>query len=267
MIPRPVVPRLKIKAPRWSFTAVEQLAVFEYGTLAAASPLLWLTPHGNGHPVLVFPGFGGSDRSTQPLRAVVRAKGYSVHGWRLGPNLGPHRRVARGVVERLLELNRQHQARVSLIGVSLGGIYAREIARQHPEAVRQVITLASPFRSRPGDRSAVSPLYELLAPNQEPFAGRLEAEEDRPLLPVPSTSLYTRTDGVVRWHTCIEAPGPHHENIEVRGTHHGLGVNIAALIAITDRLAQPEGGWSPFLPPRGLAHLFPSPAAWRPAPS
>ena len=148
--------------------------------------------------------------------------------------------------------------RSAFIGWSLGGVYARELARTFPHAVRQLITLGSPFRFRSGDRGFGSRLYDTIGPRRDPLAARLP-EEKRPPLPVPSTSIYTRTDGVVRSHACLEAAGPRRENIEVYGTHTGLAVNVAALVAVTDRLAQPAGEWELFRPPLPLRHLFPRP--------
>ena len=169
-----------------------------------------------------------------------------------------------GIRRRIEEVHDRHGTKVSLVGWSLGGIYARELARDHADAVRQVITLGSPFRFRDGDRSSASGWYDLVAPRLDPFPGRATAEEARPPLTVPATAIYTRTDGIVRWHACIEAAGPRRESIEVRGTHSGLGFNLAAIVAITDRLAQPEGTWSPFRPPAALRYLYRRPVSWRP---
>ena len=154
---------------------------------------------------------------------------------------------------------------MSLLGWSLGGIFARELAAGNPDMVRTVITLASPFRFRSGDRSHASALYDRVGPPVDAWLGDLPAEEHRPPLPVPATSIYTRADGVVRWHTCIDTVGPMCENIEVFGTHSGLGYNIAAVVAIADRLACAEGEWQPFRPPPGVSCLFPRPASWVPA--
>jgi pimeloyl-ACP methyl ester carboxylesterase len=199
------------------------------------------------------------------MRALLTMKHYSVHGWSLGSNLGPHGPLVRGMRKRLLGLRDRHGRRVSLIGWSLGGIYARELARDHPDAVRQVITLGAPYRFRTGDRAWPSTLYDVIGPRDDPYPGREMVEERRTPLPVPSTSIYTRTDGVVRWHACIDADGPNCENIEVRGTHSGLGYNIAALVAMADRLAQREGAWQPFRPPLVVRHLYPRPTTWRPS--
>ena len=117
-----------------------------------------------GIPVLVLPGFTAGDRSTMPLRWFLRSQGWWAHGWHLGPNFGPTRRVVTGIQERLDELHGLHGRTVSIVGWSLGGIYARELARRKPELVRQVITLGSPFRMVDGDRSWASGMYETLSP-------------------------------------------------------------------------------------------------------
>ena len=257
-------PTLPLRAPSFHLRVLENLAVVETWAAVPSLPLLACTPRGDGHPVLVLPGFTAADASTWYLRAVLRSKGHAAHGWGLGTNVGPHPRIVRGIERRLLALADRHGRAVSLVGWSLGGVYARELARSHPDRVRGIVTLASPFRLRDDDRSTAQQLYRRLAPRTDPFPGRLAREHDREPLPVPATSIYTRTDGVVRWHACIDAVGPTSENIEVRGTHSGLGVNAAALLAVADRLAQPEGAWRPFVPPRLLAPLYPTPASWEP---
>jgi pimeloyl-ACP methyl ester carboxylesterase len=244
---------------------MEQFANLEFGAFLAASPLLRLIGRGDHHPVLVLPGFTGGDRSTVPLRAFLRGQGYWVHGWHLGSNIGPHRHIVEGMEKRLDALHRRHGKKVSVIGWSLGGIYARELARQWPEKVRQVITLGSPYRFREGDRSNASDLYDRLAPREDPWPGHDLREEHRPPLEVPSTSIYTRTDGIVRWHGCIDGEGPNCENIEVRGSHSGLGHNPAVLYVVADRLAQPEGTWAPFRAPSWTrSRIYPRPAVWHP---
>ncbi len=241
---------------------METMAVMEYATFVTLAPLLVRTRAADPHPVLVLPGFTASDRSTRPLRKALADAGHSVHGWGLGPNVGPHPHVLRGLQQRVLDLTGRYGRTVSLVGWSLGGIYARELARADPDHVRLVITLGSPYRFRPGDRGHASELYAAVAPEHDPFPGRLLPEDDRPAVPVPSTSIYTRTDGIVHWSACIDGSGPQRENIEVVGTHSGLGFNLAALIAIIDRLSQPEGGWKPFRPSPFVRHLYPWPAGW-----
>jgi pimeloyl-ACP methyl ester carboxylesterase len=253
-----------MRPPALRYRVLENLAVVEAWTAIPSLPALGLVPRGDGHPVLVLPGFTSSDAGTWFLRGALSAKGYAAERWGLGSNLGPHPRIVRGVQRRLLTLAERHGRTVSIVGWSLGGVYARELARAYPDHVRVVVTLGSPFRMREPDSSSAQALYRRLAPRRDPFAGRHDAEHARGPLPVPTTSIYTRTDGVVRWHACIDEVGPASENVEVRGTHSGLGLNPAALVAVADRLAQPEGGWRPFRAPRLLAHLYPRPASWEP---
>jgi pimeloyl-ACP methyl ester carboxylesterase len=240
------------------------MAWWEYSAFLGSRPLLRCAPDGDGHPVLVLPGFTGSDRSTGPLRSVLRRRGYWVHGWRLGANTGPHEHIVEGVERRLVSLHERHGTTVSLVGWSLGGVFARELARAHPDAVRQVITLGSPFRFRVGDRSRASLVYDLIGPLNDGVYGGREPEHGRPPLPVPTTAIYSRYDGIVRWSACIDEAGPRRENIEVIGTHTGLGFNFGAVWATLDRLSRPEAGWTPFRPPLALRHLYGKPAVWDP---
>ena len=130
---------------------------------------------------------------------------------------------------------------MSIVGWSLGGIYAREIARTSPEAVRTVVTLGSPFRAVPGYESHAAPLARLLGGGGS-GPGTWPPGEDRPL-PVPSTSVFSRTDGIVPWQACVNARSGPHETIEVVGSHCGLGHHPAVLFVVADRLAQPRGDW------------------------
>jgi pimeloyl-ACP methyl ester carboxylesterase len=201
-------------------------------------------PRGDGHPVLVLPGLFAGDFSTAPLRRFLRDLCYDARGWRLGLNRGPTPGLRQGLDERLAHLFERHGRKVSLIGWSLGGIYARELARAHAERVRLVITLGAPFRDisathaarlvplRPGGRG----LHE---------AHDLRAALRRPL-PVPSTSIYSRSDGIVHWQSCLEEEGPQRENVEVACSHTGMGFHPDVLAVVADRLAQPEGQWRPW---------------------
>ena len=238
--------------------------MFELGAAAASAPWLRLIGRGDEHPVLILPGFMAGDPSTAPLRSILRSQGYWVHGWGLGRNFGPHDHIIDGMVERLHQLHDRHDAPVSLIGWSLGGIYARRLARKFPDMVRQVITLGSPFRTTAIDRSAVQHLFERLNPNHLEKIDSSLPGIDAGALDVPATSIYTRTDGVVRWWLCLESIGDQRENIEVYGRHAGLGFNPAVMIAISDRLAQRPGEWTPFRAPLAARHLFPRPADWAP---
>ncbi len=230
----------------------------EYGQLITAMPLRAVLPTGDGHPVLVLPGLLAGDGSTWTLRRLLRRLGYRAHGWRLGLNIGPTAKAVTGMAERLDELRARYNAPVSLIGWSLGGIFARTLARRHPSAVRQVITLGSPYRIGHESQSRAAATFKRLAPlHVERHGFPLEIESE-PLV-VPATSIYSRYDGMVAWQACIDAPSARAENIAVLSSHIGYGHHPATVWAIADRLAQPLGAWTPFRPPAVLRPLFPLP--------
>src|SRR5574337_89916 len=236
----------------WLSVTEPTRAAFECGSLMAAALPLWrVLANGDGHPVLVLPGLLAGDGSTRPLRCILRRLGYQVHAWHLGRNLGPTDAVLTGMAHRLEELHTRHGAAVSLIGWSLGGIYARGLARRYPSLVRQVITLGSPFRPV---RASVTRLAQTGRESAE-----LAPEYGASTLPVPATSIYSRYDGVVAWRACLEESSASAENIAVIGSHLGLGHNPAVIWAIADRLAQPADKWTKFRPPAMLRPLFPQP--------
>jgi pimeloyl-ACP methyl ester carboxylesterase len=222
-----------------------QRVVLERLSLAAARPLLRSAPRGDGQPVLVLPGFTAGDLSTAVLRRYLRDQGFAPHPWLQGLNLGPGDAMRGGLADRIDDLHQRYRRRVSLIGWSLGGIYAREIAKRMPGSVRQVITLGSPFADA-SRASNVSRLFDLVSGRRSGVdRGGLAAQLRRPP-GVPSTAIYSRTDGVVHWRACLEPETDHTENIEIPGSHCGLGLNPLALFAIADRLSQPEEGWKHF---------------------
>lgn len=222
---------------------LELRAFAELGAFFALAPLLRLAARGDGHPVLVLPGLAASDLSTQALRAFLRDRGYRTYGWKLGPNRGPRPGVEAAMQQRLADIHQRDGRKVSLIGWSLGGVFARELSRRVPEQVRGVITLGSPFAGGPRASNAWR-LYEALSGRRAEDWPERERMKTPP--PVPATAIYSRSDGIVAWQTCLERPSATTENIEIEGSHCGLGHNPAALFAIADRLAQPEGQWRAF---------------------
>ena len=240
----------RIPPPRSGLLLLEGRALLELAALLPAYPLLRRAPRGDGHPVLVLPGLMASDFSTRALRGFLRDTGYGAHGWKQGRNVGPNAQLIAAMVERLRELHRRYDRTVSLIGWSLGGIYARELARAMPALVRQVITLASPFR----DLDAVNVPRFL----QQRARRRTAVHDDAPVrarlrapLSVPTTAIFSRSDGIVAGLSCRADPGPLTESLEVAASHLGIGHHPVVLLAIADRLAQAEGEWKPFQPPRG----------------
>lgn len=233
-------------------------AVVEYGQLVGALPLRCKLPVGDGHPVLVLPGLFAGDGTTWTLRRLLSRLGYRVHGWGLGVNIGPTPKAVAGMSALLDDLSTRYDSQVSVIGWSLGGIFARRLARQHPAAIRQVITLGSPYGMQHAGQSHATRTFNLFA---RMHAERHElplAIENEPL-PVPATSIYSRYDGVVSWRTCIDASSERAENIAVLSSHIGFGHHPATIWAVADRLAQPAGTWTPFRPPAALRPLFPRP--------
>lgn len=248
-----------VRAPSKALLMLEGRALYELGAFFAARPLLNLTPRGDGHPVFIVPGLVASDVSTRPLRDFLVSRNYDAHGWGLGRNYGLRHGIEDGMLDRIGELRRQHGRKVSLIGWSLGGVYARQLAKRVPDDVRLVITLGSPFAGHPRATNAWR-LYEYTSGQKvddrdNHVAGPLAAPP-----PVPTTAIFSRTDGVCAWQCCVEKPGPTTENIEVEGSHCGLGHHPAAVYAVADRLAQPEGKWRPFDRGGWRSMIFPNPA-------
>lgn len=238
-----------IRAPsHWLALTELPRAVAEFASLPLAAPLLARAPKGDGHPVLVLPGFITTDASTVVLRNFLKRLGYDAHEWGLGRNLGPRAigREGEKLVAKLTDIHAATGQKVSLVGWSLGGVMARLVAQRTPEAVRQVVTLGSPFTGSPRATN-VWRTYEWLT-GQRIDDGHTRgqiAESARPLA-MPATSIYSKNDGIVAWQNCVEPTSALAESIEVRGSHCGLGVNPAVLFAVADRLAQAEGDWHPF---------------------
>lgn len=223
--------------------AREVLALAEFGAFVAAMPWWRMAPRGDGHPVLVLPGLAQSDLSTRPLRSFLADRGYIACAWGLGLNNGSSRLVDEHLRQRLHALRDQQGRKVSIVGWSMGGLFARDLARRAPDAVRQIITLGSPFAGDPKASNAWR-LYEAMSGHR---VGDPElVERFRGPLSVPTTSIYSRRDGIVAWQCCLDEAGPQVENIEVASSHCGLGHHPAVLYAVADRLAQPEGHWRPF---------------------
>jgi pimeloyl-ACP methyl ester carboxylesterase len=233
----------RLRAPSALLMALELRAPLEYGASLAALPLLWATTGGDGHPVLVFPGLAASDMSTLPLRTFLSARGYDTYAWDQGRNLGPRPGVLEQCHRRVRELRAQTGRKVSLIGWSLGGIYARETAKTASSDVRCVVTLGTPFAGHPRATNAWR-IYEMAS--GESVDARRDYHQIAEPPPVPTTSIYSRTDGVVAWQCSIQKETEKTENIEVEASHLGLGVNPMVLHAVADRLAQPEGQWQKF---------------------
>jgi hypothetical protein len=200
---------------------------------------------GDGHPVIIFPGMGGDGHSVAPLRKHCEKLGYTALDWGRGFNTGPQGNAddwmdeLKGHTEDLLKGFGQS---ATLIGWSLGGLYARELAKRLKPQVRQVITIGTPFNTS-ADHTNVGWLFRLLNDTPTDIDPALSAQLRTPPQ-VPTTSIYSRSDGIVAWQTCRhDGVLPRVEDIEIEGSHLGMGWNPAVLAVIADRLSQRPGKW------------------------
>lgn len=238
---------LACPAPSLALLGLEPVrAVLEYvgARLMDRSTL----PAGDGQPVLLFPGLGADHSCMTPLQRLCDELGYAAADWGRGLNRGPEGEVDAwigGLAKQVRALAKTRGRRVSLIGWSLGGIYAREIARVAPECVRQVVTLGTPFAGD-GDATNVGWLYRLLS-GQPARVDPALAARLRSTPPVPTTSVFSRSDGVVAWQACQErVDHAQAENVEVEASHIGLVWHPKVWRVLADRLAQPESAWQPY---------------------
>jgi pimeloyl-ACP methyl ester carboxylesterase len=233
-------------------TALELRAPFELALLGPSLPMLLMAPRGDGHPVLLVPGFMSTELPLLAMQAYLRNRGYTVDMWGFGRNVGLQRKHVAALEQKVRFLHHKHRRKVSIVGWSLGGAFALYVAHHAPECVRSIITLGSPVTvGAEGSQSppAVHLLYRLVA---HPLGSAAHAMQPRVRQlrarpPVPMSCLYSATDGVVPSHQAQFAGDPEmHENIRVPGSHCGLGFNPWVMKIVADRLAQPEGRWRPF---------------------
>ena len=195
---------------------------------------------GDGHPVLVLPAFLTGDWFTEPLRKFLKKLGYFTYGWNMGLNIGPTPRILKGVEHRLEQINKHHNCKVTLIGHSLGGTMARELAKKRPDIIRDIILLASPIRFPM--TSYMLPIYRLFSAchkqeyKMENYHSLSLNSSTPPLVPV--TAIFSRQDGIVSWRSCLEVPGLNRENIETDVAHTTMIRNPKVWSIITNSLAK-----------------------------
>ena len=256
-MPQPYVPLHDVDPPNLALLALEFRAFWEFGAVLPAWPALKRAPKcdatGDGTHVIVFPGLSAGDISTVPLRKYLNGLGYVTTGWGQGLNLGPRSGVLDAVQHQIRQVFEATGRKVSLVGWSLGGIYAREMAKLLPEMVHCVITLGTPFAGSPKSTNAWR-IYEMATGRNTDME---HTNYDLPMAPaaVPTSSVYSRSDGIVAWQGSIQASckvNPHTENIEVFASHVGIGLNPSAWWVVADRLAQKQESWKPFVAPELL---------------
>ena len=231
-------------------------AVVDMISLRMSRKALSHVPGGDGHAVMVLPGFMGGDGYNGAFRRFLSKRNYAVHGWGLGRNLGPREGVLEAMSDRLEDLYDECGGPVSLVGHSLGGIYARELARLMPDKVRQVISLGSPFGEGRIGASYPGKLFAAMNPMDQ-----LPLDEDLLSIapPVPTTAVYSYGDGVVNWKTSVQHKGhAQTQNIRIRGSHCGMTLNPTVWFLVAERLAQSEEDWKPFVSKSWSNVLYPT---------
>jgi pimeloyl-ACP methyl ester carboxylesterase len=250
------------RPPNRFWTFAEGRAMFELGAFYATRAWLGTLSRGDGHSVIVMPGFMASNGSTGPMRGLLESLGYDAHGWDSGRNIHVNERLLARLEAQLTRVHRESDGKVSLVGWSLGGVLARELAKIHPDKVRQVISLGSPISDDRGHTNAARLFHYFNGDAPEQLRdGQFRGLDIAP--PVPTTSIITKTDGVVHWRGSVQHPdrtaeGQPSENIFVYASHCGLGVNPSVMIAVADRLAQAEGAWNPFKPHPLQSWMYPA---------
>lgn len=200
-------------------------AMVETCSLAATWPLLYRHHAPDDHAVLVVPGLGGGNIWTVAMRTLLSRLGYNVHGIARNSQHGLPGMVVAALTRRIDELYESTGRKVSVVAWSVGGAYARQAVLLRDRRVRSLITLGAPM---------TGPWYTK------------EGREAQGLLPVPTTAVVSRTDGVYDWHRCLAPTGPLAENVSVISSHFGLANNPSVLGVVSDRLSQQEGAWQPY---------------------
>ena len=261
---RAVVRHAHVGSPHALNSILEPRALLEMALLPASLPLLLQAPRGDGHPVLLLPGFMADEKSLIALKLFLQSKGYDVHTWGLGRNLGFRSKHASALPQKIRYLHHAAGRKVSLVGWSLGGVFSLYGAESTLECVRSIITLGSPVSvDAAGSQSppAVKALYRLVSHRLGAAAHvmqpRAKTLREQRRLSVPTSCLYSLGDGVVPpQEATIDGDPAFHENIQVPGSHLGMGFNGIVLAIVADRLAQPEGDWQPFHPQRLLGRVW-----------
>jgi pimeloyl-ACP methyl ester carboxylesterase len=191
-------------------------------------------PRGDGHAVLVIPGFLAGDWTTARLRDFLGHLDYRAETADILCNAGPTRGIMAKLATRLTALVAESAASVSLVGISLGGTLARYLARENPSSVRSVVTLCSPIRFPVV--TPLQPFAQALTPLHEAewVARRAEIADPLPML---VTAIYSEDDGIVDWRQCVQDEGGSARNVRVAGAHTTIGSNPDAQIAVARALA------------------------------
>lgn len=237
-MPRARRPRVRgpLGPPPLHTLAGETLGVLALPRLIVAIPWFHDLPRGRGAPVMVLPGFGGGDTSTIVLRGLLSALGYKVSGWGMGVNRGHVEARLPQAIAQVAALAARARRPVHLVGWSLGGVFAREIARDAPELVASVVTLGTPVVGGP-KYTRVGAFFRAFGGDLDELERRVD-ERNRRLIRVPVTAIWSRADGIVDWRACIDPYDRAIDHVEVRATHLSLGFDPAVLRIVAMRLGR-----------------------------
>jgi pimeloyl-ACP methyl ester carboxylesterase len=224
------------RRPRLGETLAEFRALAFQRPAYPRAALLEAAPRGDGHAVLVLPALLTSDAATRRVRDFLAALGYAAEGWGLGIDWGPTPRLMAGARARLGELAARH-GQVSLLGYSMGGLFARWLAQQDPGAVRQVISVCAPLREPL--RHFFLPPGPLVRLWRGVDIHALAAEVARPL-PVPGAAIYSRNDGIVHWTSCLDPALPAARQRAIAGAHMLIMADPAVMALVAELLAPAE---------------------------
>lgn len=234
----------------WHSLSEGARALWEAQQLLFARPLLRRAPRGDGHPVMTLPGFGGADGSMAPLRAWLQRWGYDARPWNLGRNFPKYRmdsldaamlfreKMVKRAARELEKIYRETGQKVTLVGWSLGGIYAHELGILHPQWVRQVVTLGTPHGDPRGTAAwgIMRRVYNSNVPVEvQDISGWLSSSLTP--LKVPMTVIFSPTDGIVSQEVAmLKDPGVTH--LAVNSSHVGFALNPKVYWLIAKQLAK-----------------------------
>lgn len=240
MAASPLSPLPQLRRPSAFNALLEARVPLEISGLLLASPALALSPRGRPRPIVLCPGYMADESSMAPLAAFLRFLGYRVYNWGLGRNSGGVDGLVARVAPRVMDLADRAGEPVTMIGWSLGGVVARELARRRGELVSEILTMGTPVKGGPKYTSIGGAFASARGINLDQF--ELEVHRRNSIgLSQPITVIYSKLDGVVGWEAAIDSYNPHAENIEVFGTHLGLGVNPRVWGLVARTLAKDQG--------------------------